>query len=342
MTFRIGPLTFDGAPWLAPLAAISSAPFRQICLELGCEQAVTEMVSSEALVRDVAKIARRMTRAAGERALVVQLFGGNPTVMARAAKLAVDSVQADVIDINMGCPVRKILGAGAGVALMRDPELAARIVDQVATAVSPVPVTVKMRAGWDGEVNAVQVAKRVVEAGAQGLAVHGRTREQFHKGDTRWDVIAAVKQAVNVPVIGNGGVRSAADAASMIDQTGCDAVMIGRGAMGNPWVFKSVLLGEEYVPGVEERFRIIRMHVELYVQYAGEESAAREVRKHLGWYLRGLPGSAMVRGRLQGMKRANDVIEGIEAYEQALKEGRATASSEDFRPEGLDPARYGV
>lgn len=343
MTFRIGSLEFDGAAWLAPLAAISSAPFRQICLELGCGQAVTEMVSSEALIRDVQKIARRMTRAQGERVLVVQIFGGVPEVMAMAATYAVEQVHADLIDINMGCPVRKILGSGSGVALMREPDRAAAIVEHVVRAAGPsVPVTVKMRAGWNDEVNAVDVAKRVVDAGAQAIAVHGRTREQYHKGDTRWDVIAEVKRTVGVPVIGNGGVCGPDDAKAMLEQTGCDAVMIGRAAMGNPWVFKSVAEGRTYDPPVEERFRVIRKHVDLYAQYAGEVATAREMRKHLGWYLRGLPGSSMVRGRLQAMRNAQDVRDVLRAYQEALTRGRAKASADDFRADLLERSRYGA
>jgi nifR3 family TIM-barrel protein len=342
MAFRIGPLSFDGAPWLAPLAAVSSAPFRQICLELGCGQAVTEMVSSEALVRDVQKIARRMTRAPGERVLIVQLFGGNPSVMARAAELAVEQVKADVVDINMGCPVRKVLGTGAGVALMRDPEHAAKVVEHVVRAIAPVPVTVKMRAGWDDEVNAVQVAVGVVQAGAQGLAVHGRTREQYHKGETRWDVIASVKQAVQVPVIGNGGVRSASDAKAMVEQTGCDAVMIGRASLGNPWVFRSVVQGRDEVPSVAERFGVIRQHVALQVAYAGEFLGVREMRKQLGWYLRGLPGSAMVRERLQVLRTEADVHEVLDAYEDAIVRGRARPTSGDFGADLIERSRYGL
>ena len=342
MTFRIASLDFDGSPWLAPLAAVSSAPFRQICLELGCGQAVTEMVSSEALIRDVQKIARRMQRAQGERVLVVQLFGGNPESMAHAAQVAIERVKADIIDINMGCPVRKILGSGSGVALMRDPKHAAGIVEQVVQTAGSIPVTVKMRAGWNDEVNAVDVAKRVVDAGASALAVHGRTREQYHKGDTRWDVIAQVKHAVGVPVIGNGGVRNAADAAAMTSQTGCDAVMIGRAAMGNPWVFKSVAQGSEYEPGLAERFQVIRKHIDLYAEYAGESAAAREMRKHLGWYLRGLPGSSMVRGKLQSMHTTQDIRDVLGAYEHALTHGRAKPSAEDFTSAVVDRSRYGA
>lgn len=342
MAFRIGPLNFEGAAWLAPLAAVSSAPFRQICLEHGCEQAVTEMVSSEALVREVRKIARRMTRAQGERALIVQLFGSHPSVMAQAATLAVQTAHADAVDINMGCPVRKVLGTGAGVALMRDPDRAAAIVESVCRAIAPVPVTVKMRAGWDDELNAVQVARSVVQAGAKCITVHGRTREQYHKGETRWDIITAVKQAVAVPVIGNGGVRCASDAQAMLEQTGCDAVMIGRGALGNPWVFRNVARGVDQEPSLEQRFQVIRIHVARQVAYAGEFMGIREMRKHLGWYLRGLKGSAMVREKLHSMKTEQDVLSALSAYQEALTSGRATASQRDFEPDAFPHSRYGV
>lgn len=330
MPFRIGQLEFDGSAWLAPLAAVSSAPFRQICLELRCGQAVTEMVASEALIRDVGKNARRMIRAKNERCLVVQLFGGKPDAMAEAAAIAIQRAGADIIDINMGCPVKKILGAGAGVALMRDPDLAARIVNAVVRTAGRIPVTVKMRAGWDDEVNAVDVAKRVVDAGATALAVHGRTREQYHRGEIRWDVIAAVKAAVKVPVIGNGGIRSVWDAEAMRAQTGCDAVMIGRAAMGNPWIFRSLAAGEECPPSIDERFRVILEHVRLYAAYAGDHATAREMRKHLGWYLRGLPGSSMVRGSLQSMNTAQDVLDVLALYRDALLQGNALASVADF------------
>ncbi len=342
MSFRIGVLKFDGGAWLAPLAAVTSAPFRQICLAMGCEQAVTEMVASEALIRDVGKIARRMVRASNERRLMVQLFGGKPESMAQAAETTIERVQPDIIDINMGCPVKKILGVGAGVALMRDPERAAAIVEAVIQAVGPtLPVTVKMRAGWNDEVNAVKFAQCVVQAGAKAVAIHGRTREQYHRGDTRWDIIAEVKKTVGVPVIGNGGVGTAADARAMLDQTGCDAVMIGRGSLGNPWIFRSVVEGVDYVPSLRERFRVVRQHVDLYVQHAGDQATAREMRKHLGWYLRGLVGSAMVRRHLQNMRHAQDVHNVLDAYEDALLNGRARPSKEDFSANPEEPSRDG-
>jgi len=332
MTFSIGPVQVQGVGVLAPLASVSDAPFRQICLEQGCALAVTEMVASEALVRGVGKIMDRMVRAEGEKTLVVQLFGADPGTMARAAAIAVERSGANVIDINMGCPVRKILGVGAGVALMRDPDRATAIVREVVRVCAPrVPVTVKMRAGWDDQsVTAGELARRVEDAGAAAIAIHARTKEQVHAGASRWDVIAAVKAAVCIPVLGNGGVRSVRDAQAMMERTGCDAVMVGRGALGNPWIFAGIAQGQEVTPGWDERLRVIRRHLDLHVRFAGDAAAAREMRKHLGWYLRGLPGSAMVRAALQRMKTPGDVREAVDAFDRALRSGRVRPGAGDF------------
>ena len=318
MPFRIGPHDFCGGPWLAPLASVSSAPFRRICAEQGCEQAVTEMVACESLVRSIEKNAQRMMRARNERVLTVQLFGASPDTMAVAARIAIDRAGADIIDINMGCPVRKILTAGAGAALMKDPEQAATIVRSVARASSPVPVTVKIRAGWDNNINAVDIAKRVVDAGASGIAIHARTREQYHAGPAQWDVIAGVKNAVSVPVIGNGGIKTAIDASDMIEQTGCDAVMVGRGSLGNPWVFRSICEGREHKPTIAERFEVIRNHASLLIAHAGNYTGLREMRKHYGWYLRGLPGNSDVKKRLQILTTEKEVRVTLDQYENTL------------------------
>jgi tRNA-dihydrouridine synthase B len=333
MTFSIGQLLFDGCAVLAPLASITSAPFRQICLEHGCSFAVTEMVASEALVRDVRGALIRMDRAASERVLAVQLFGSDPTTMARAATLAVERAGAAIVDINMGCPVRKILGCGAGVALMRDPDRAEAIVRAVVEACGHAAcVTVKMRAGWDeNSITAPELARRVEQAGARAVVVHGRTRDQVHAGASRWDVIREVKQSVRITVIGNGGIKSPADAASMMQHTGCDAVMIGRGALGNPWLFEAIRSDRTQTPTLVQRFAVIRRHLSLYIDYATERVAAREMRKHLCWYLRGLPGSSMVRARLQTMTSAEQIEDAIAAFECALMRGEVRPSSDDFK-----------
>jgi tRNA-dihydrouridine synthase B len=332
MTFTIDALTFDGEAVLAPLAAITSVPFRQICLEHRCSYAVTEMVASEALVRNVRAVETRMDRAAGERVLAVQLFGAEPEAMAKAASIAVERAGAAIVDVNMGCPVRKILGCGAGVALMREPERAEAIVRaMVAACGNAAAVTVKMRAGWDdSNVNAPEIAKRVEGAGAKAVAVHARTREQVHSGGSRWDVLRDVKRAVGIPVIANGGIKSVADAAAVRQATGCEAVMIGRAALGNPWIFDALASGREHEVTGAERFAVIRRHLALYVEYAGERAACLEMRKHLCWYLRGLPGSAMVRAKMQTMTSSAQIEEVIGAFEQALGRGDTRASDDDF------------
>jgi tRNA-dihydrouridine synthase B len=336
---QIGRIQIPGTGVLAPLAAITSAPFRQVCLEHGCALAVCEMVSAEALVRTGPAATRRLVRARGEPTLVVQLFGGDPAVMARAAAVAVEHAGAQIVDINMGCPVRKVLGCGAGVALMKEPARAEAVVRAVADALGDaVPVSVKMRAGWDeASINAVEVARRVEQAGACAVAVHARTREQVHAGPSMWGVIGEVKRAVRIPVVGNGGVRSAAAAVEMLSATGCDAVMVGRGALGNPWIFEGIRDGHDVTPSREQRFRVLRHHFELYVGYAGARLAALEMRKHLGWYLRGMPGSAMVRAKLQAMTGAEAVRDAIDAYELALATGSAGPSRHDFGTEPRGP-----
>lgn len=335
MSFSIGPYRFEGSAILAPLASVTSAPFRQICLDHGCSFAVTEMVASEALVRDARKSLLRTDRAPSESTLVVQLFGGDPLVMARAAALVVERAGASILDVNMGCPVRKILGAGAGVALMRDPDRAEAIVRAILAAVGDrVPVTVKMRAGWDDEsITAPELARRLEGAGIAAVCVHARTKEQVHSGRSRWEVIERVREAVSIPVFGNGGVKSADDAREMRAATGCEAVMIGRGALGNPWIFTSVRQDADYVPPVAERFAVIRRHYALYVEHSGEPTAAREMRKHLCWYLRGLPGSAMVRARMQGLSTSHDILSTLAAFEESLHRGTAVASSADYGAE---------
>lgn len=314
------------------MAAVTNAPFRQLCREEGCAITVTEMVASEALVRGAGRTELRMERAPGERPLVVQLFGSNPDTMAEAARIAVDEAGADVVDVNMGCPVRKILGTGAGVMLMREPTRAAAIVRAMDRAVgSRAPVTAKIRAGWDdSHVNAVEVAQALEDAGAAAISIHARTKEQVHGGEARWEIIGDVKKAVRVPVLGNGGVKNASDAKRMREVSGCDAVMIGRGAHGNPWLFRKLADGLDYTPTREERFRTIRRHFDLYMEWAGEAIAVREMRKHLAWYLRGMPGSATLRAELQRMTTGAYVRAAIDAYEDALVHGEARPDARDF------------
>jgi nifR3 family TIM-barrel protein len=291
---------------LGPMAGITEAPFRAICKRMGAGLTYTEMVSATGLhYNPDSRISLSLlTFAAEETPCAVQLFGADPAVMAEQAARIVERYGDDValIDVNMGCPVSKVVAKGEGSALMRTPELAAEVVSAMVSAVS-VPVTVKFRSGWDDvSVNAVEFGLAMEAAGASALTVHGRTREQFYKGKADWDVITRVKAAVAVPVLGSGDVFSADDAAAMLERTGVDAVMVARGAQGNPWIFAQcrALLdhGERLEPpGALERIEVALEHAAALVAFAGEERFAR-MRKHVGWYISGVPGATYVRARV--------------------------------------------
>jgi len=299
---RIGPVLLANPVISAPMAGITDKAYRILAREAGCGLVCTEMVSDQALLYGNPKTCSLLNITGETGPVSVQIFGSNPAYMAAAAEI-VESRGADIIDINMGCPTPKIVKNGEGAALMRDPEKAAGIVRAVVERVK-VPVTVKMRKGWDEEsVNAVELARLVVDAGAAALTVHGRTRSQFYTGKADWGIIAAVKKAVNVPVIGNGDIWQPQDALSMMEQTGCDGVMIGRAALGNPWIFSRTvhfLKTGELLPGPtpEERIRMALRHLSLLVENKGEAVAVREMRKHAAWYTRGLRGAAKARERI--------------------------------------------
>ncbi|MCL6560373.1 MAG: tRNA dihydrouridine synthase DusB [Firmicutes bacterium] len=296
---RIGPVALDNPVIAAPMAGITDRAYRILAKEAGCGLVCTEMVSDQALLYGNPKTCRILDVSGEVRPVAVQIFGSNPDYMAGAAEIA-ESRGADIIDINMGCPTPKIVKNGEGSALMKDPPRAAAIVRTVVERVK-VPVTVKMRKGWDERsANAVEMAELVVGAGAAAVTVHGRTRAQFYSGKADWEVIAAVKRAVDVPVIGNGDIFHPQDAARMMEQTGCDAVMIGRAGLGNPWIFSrtihylrtGTLLPE---PDPEEKLRTALRHLDLLIENKGETVAVWEMRKHAAWYTRGLRGAARAR-----------------------------------------------
>ena len=304
---KLGHHHIDPPTVLAPMAAITNPPFRQLCLEHGVGLTACEVLSATQLLR-WPEGPMPFERAPGEQVLVVQLYGRSPRVVAEAAQLAVTR-GADAIDLNMGCPARKVVKQGAGVALMREPALAAMITAAVVAAVD-VPVTVKMRSGFSAaERNAPEVAAAVVDAGACAVTVHARLREAVHTGPVDWQVIREVRDALppEVTVVGNGGVSSALDAATMQAQTGCDGVMIGRASRGNPWIFRALLQGDDGQPSVEDLHQVMLRHLELYVDWGGEDRAVLEMRKHLCWYLRGLPGAAKLRGELGRLRRQRDI-----------------------------------
>ena len=320
-------LIATGSVVLGPMAGVTEAPFRGICKRMGAALTYTEMISAKGLHYnpDAAVSRALLTFDPAETPCGVQIFGSEPEILAEQAARIVAEYGPDValIDINMGCPVTKVVAKGEGSALMRTPELAAEIVSRVAGAVG-VPVTVKIRTGWDDrETNAVTFARTMEAAGAAAVCVHGRTRAQFYRGTADWDVIAAVKAAVSVPVIGSGDVFSAADVKAMFDRTGVDAVMIARGAQGDPWIFREAraLLdtGEELPPPTAlERVDMAREHARALVAFGGEGAVTR-MRKHVGWYIVGMPGAARVRERVNSITSSAELDELLAEYRTYLE-----------------------
>jgi tRNA-dihydrouridine synthase B len=309
---------------LAPMAGITDLPFRIICREMGAGIVYSEMVSAEALIRDQPRTMGMLATDPAERPVAFQIFGCRPASMAGAAKL-LSSRAIDIIDINMGCPVPKVLRSGAGSALLRDPGLAREIM-QAVVAASARPVTVKIRLGWDAQsIIAADLARAAEAAGIAAVTVHARTKAMGFSGKADWNMIAAVKQAVGIPVIGNGDVRSGRDAKRMLDETGCDGVMIGRGIQGNPWIFREARTFIETgavpsPPSLEEREAVMLRHLRDVVAMLGEDIGVREMRKHLCWYTKGLPGGGEFRERVNHLSSVNDVSGAVRQYFADLPE----------------------
>ena len=304
----------SGSAVLAPMAGAGDRAFREICARFGAACTESEMVSAKALRFSDKKSLELMELGDAARPGGIQIFGAEPADMAEAAKRAMEFAP-DFIDINMGCPAPKITCSGAGSALMKTPPLCGEIVAAVKDAV-PVPVTVKMRAGWDrATVSAVETAKLCERAGASAVTVHGRTRSEMYAPPVDFEIIRRVKQAVEIPVIGNGDVTDGPSAARMMSETGCDAVMVGRGALGNPWIFREInafLAGTEVPspPGVQERMDVLLRHVQLMIVYKGERRAMNEARKHVAWYLKGMRGAAEFRRRA-GLLESREQLESL-------------------------------
>lgn len=298
---NIGNIELSAPLALAPMAGITDLPFRLICRRLGCGMTVSEMVSAKGLLYKNVKTTEMLRIDDGERPTAIQLFGSVPAELAEAARM-VEASGADMIDFNMGCPVPKIVNNGEGSALMKNPQLAHDILAAMVNAVK-IPVTVKFRAGWDDDNrNAVEIARAVEAAGVSAVAVHGRTRQQFYEGKADWSIIADVKQAVKVPVFGNGDIFTVADGLRMLEQTGCDGLMIGRGADGNPWLFTALaaaLRGEPLPqpPSLKERLAQASEHLAMLIAYKNEVVAVKEMRRHISAYLKGMPHAAEFRGR---------------------------------------------
>ncbi|MBS6644203.1 MAG: tRNA dihydrouridine synthase DusB [Clostridiaceae bacterium] len=316
MKLTIGNVTLDNNVILAPMAGVTDLPFRLLCKEQGCGLVCTEMVSAKAILYKNRNTKELLEVRDEERPVAVQLFGSDPDILGRIAHQIEDG-PFDIIDLNMGCPVPKVVNNQEGSALMKNPKLVEAILSSMVKSVKK-PVTVKFRKGFDdSHVNAVEIAKIAESCGVAAVAVHGRTREQFYSGKADWDIIRKVKEAVKIPVIGNGDIFTPEDARAMMEETGCDGLMVARGAKGNPWIFSRINhyldTGELLAPpSLEEIKKMVIRHGELQMQIKGEVIGMREMRKHMAWYTSGLPHSAAVRNEinqvetLEGLKKLMD------------------------------------
>ena len=324
MEWKIGNVFIKNQVVLAPMAGICNSAFRRICKEMGCGLIYAEMVSDKAITFQNQKTLDMLYMTEEERPLVQQIFGNDIESFVESAKYIYRVMKPDIIDINMGCPVPKVaVRAQAGSALLKDPDKIYEIVSAVVKAV-PIPVTVKIRSGWDNNhINAVEVAQVIEKAGASAICVHPRTRSQGYSGKADWSIIKAVKQTVSIPVIGNGDIKCPEDAKRMIDETGCDAIMIGRGVLGNPWLIRNTI---DYLDkgfyhanvSFDDKISMILHHLDYLSHLKNEHIATLEIRNHIGWYLKGIPGGTVVKNKIYQTSHIRDIISILNDFKEEL------------------------
>lgn len=322
MSLKLKNITIEGNLILAPMAGVTDLPFRLLCKEQGADFIYTEMVSAKGILYNNKNTESLLVVKDEERPVALQIFGADPVIMSEMAK-RIEDKDFDVLDINMGCPVPKVVNNGEGSALMKDPRLAGEIIYKISRAIKK-PVTVKIRKGFHAlDANAVEMAKIAEESGAAAVAVHGRTREQYYSGKADWDIIKQVKEAVKIPVIGNGDIFTPQDAKEILNYTGCDGIMLARGAKGNPWIFRQI---KTYLntgtiegrPNIEEVIQMIVRHAALQIQFKGEFTGIREMRKHVDWYTVGYPKSSKLRKQVNEVENLAALESLLEKYKSSL------------------------
>ena len=319
---KIGNFELKDNVVLAPMAGVTDMAFRELCIEMKCGFTYTEMISAKALFYDSDRTKQMLKVSSIEKPLGVQIFGSDPLIMAKVCDFFNCNEDIAIIDINMGCPAPKIVKNGEGSALMKNPSLASQIVKEVKKA-SVKPVTVKMRIGFDFDnINVVNFAQAMEQSGADAVTVHGRTSTQMYNGSANWDIISQVKKKVNIPVIGNGDVFTAEDAVRLFNSTGCDGIMIGRGSMGNPWIFKQIYEIRNHQPVIfpdsSEKINLCMEHYRRAIYYNGEDRAVREMRKHIAWYIKGLRNSKEIKDKINCEKKSENVFKILNEYKSLL------------------------